>query len=54
MGYYFVDDMYHVWSTLVKTIWKPNDKKEVGFAKGQDAYRKDIERAFGVCFKVGL
>jgi hypothetical protein len=32
----------------VKTISKPNDKKEVVYAKAQEACRKDIEIPFGV------
>jgi hypothetical protein len=37
----------------VKTISNPQNKKEAEFAKMQEACRKDIERAFGVCKLTG-
>ena len=48
IGYYFVDGIYSQWSTFVKTIPRPLGAKRKVFAKAQEAYRKDVERAFGV------
>ncbi|XP_050248607.1 uncharacterized protein LOC126695849 [Quercus robur] len=48
MGYYLADDIYLQWSTFVKTIPRPLGAKRKLFAKAQEAYRKDVERAFGV------
>ena len=47
-GYYLADGIYPAWSTFVKTISNPCNRKESEFAKQQEACRKDIERAFGV------
>jgi hypothetical protein len=49
MGYYHEDSIYLEWATLVKIIRNPEDRAEVEFPKSQEAARKDIERAFGVC-----
>ena len=46
MRYYLADDIYPQWSTLVKTIPRPLGAKRKLFAKVQEAYRKDVERAF--------
>ncbi|XP_065616857.1 uncharacterized protein LOC111991628 [Quercus suber] len=48
MGYYLADGTYPQWSTFVKTIPRPLRVKRKLFAKAQEAYRKDVERAFGV------
>ncbi|XP_050246615.1 uncharacterized protein LOC126717008 isoform X1 [Quercus robur] len=48
MGYYLADGIYPKWSTFVKTIPSPRGHKNKLFAKAQEAYRKDVERAFGV------
>ena len=48
MRYYLADDIYPKWSTVVKTIPEPLGAKRKLFAKTQEAYRKDVERAFGV------
>ncbi|XP_030969673.1 uncharacterized protein LOC115989949 [Quercus lobata] len=48
MGYYLADGIYPKWSTFVKTILSPRGHKNKLFAKAQEAYRKDVERAFGV------
>lgn len=48
VGYYLTDGIYPKWSTLVQTISHPTDQKEMYFVKQQEAYRKDVERAFGV------
>ncbi|KAK9983643.1 hypothetical protein SO802_033168 [Lithocarpus litseifolius] len=46
--YYLPDGIYPKWSTFVKTIPSPLGDKRKLFAKTQQAYRKDVERAFGV------
>ena len=48
MGYYLADGIYLKWSTFVKTIPSPQGHKNKLFAKAQEAYRKNVERAFGV------
>jgi hypothetical protein len=47
-GYYIADDIYHQWSTLVKTIPNPQGEKRQRFAQMQESARKDVKRAFGV------
>ncbi|KAM2357592.1 hypothetical protein ACFX1X_006547 [Malus domestica] len=48
MGYYLADDIYPKWATLVQAIPNPrNDAKKL-FTLHQEAYRKDVERAFGI------
>ena len=48
MGYYLADDIYPKWATLVQTIPNPrNDAKKL-FILHQEAYRKDVERAFSI------
>ncbi|KAK1644625.1 hypothetical protein QYE76_062430 [Lolium multiflorum] len=46
--YYLADDIYPDWATLVKTVRNPNSEKTRKFAKMQKAYRKYVERGFGV------
>jgi hypothetical protein len=46
--YYLADDIYHEWSTLVKTICGPIEEKNKRFVKQQEACRKDVEQSFGV------
>ena len=48
MGYYLADGIYPKWSTFVKTILAPQGEKGKLFAKAQEAYRKDVERAVRV------
>ncbi|XP_050253758.1 uncharacterized protein LOC126699825 [Quercus robur] len=48
MGYYHADGIYPQWSTFVKTIPRPLGAERKLFAKAQEAYRKAVERAFGV------
>ncbi|XP_059669180.1 uncharacterized protein LOC132314321 [Cornus florida] len=48
MGYYLSDSIYPKWATLMQTIPHPTTVKEKLFAHIQEAYRKDVERAFGV------
>ena len=48
MGYYLANGIYQKWATFVKTILAPQGQKYKLFAAAQEAYRKDVERAFGV------
>ena len=48
MRYYLVDGIYPKWLTFVKKIPFPFGQKRILFAKAQEAYRKDVEYAFGV------
>ena len=48
MGYYLADGIYPKWATFVKTISAPQGQKYKLFAAAQEAYRKDVEHAFGV------
>ena len=48
MGYYLVDGIYPKWATLVQEIANPADDTERWFTLHQEAYRKDVERAFGI------
>ncbi|WVZ63947.1 hypothetical protein U9M48_013537 [Paspalum notatum var. saurae] len=48
MGYYLADGIYPDWATLVKGVPAPMSDKEKLFIDMQSAYRKDVERAFGV------
>lgn len=48
LGYYLADGIYPRWATFVKTIPRPTRPKEIEFAKAQEAYRKDVERCFGI------
>ncbi|KAL5722607.1 hypothetical protein ACHQM5_006110 [Ranunculus cassubicifolius] len=48
VGYYLADGIYPKWSTLVQTIPVTADQKEKYYVTKQEAYRKDVERAFGV------
>ena len=54
-GYYLADDIYPLWPVFVKTIRRPDQEKTRRFAQHQEAYQKDVERAFGVlqsCFPI--
>ena len=48
MTYYLADGIYPSYPTFVKSIRLPQSEPDKLFAKYQEAYRKDIERAFGV------
>ncbi|XP_024195882.1 uncharacterized protein LOC112199049 [Rosa chinensis] len=47
-GYYLADGIYPRWSTFVKTLSNPRTDEEKHFCKKQEAYRKDVERCFGI------
>lgn len=46
--YYLADGIYPNWAIFAKTISEGSTKKERNYARAQEAFRKDIERAFGV------
>ncbi|CAN1302794.1 Protein ALP1-like [Linum perenne] len=46
--YYLADGIYPPWATFVKTISNPTSQKKKLFTKYQEAYRKDVERAFDI------
>ncbi|XP_028058248.1 uncharacterized protein LOC114262094 [Camellia sinensis] len=48
MGYYLVDGIYPHCTTIMKTISQPQGLKRQLFARIQEAFRRDIKRAFGV------
>ncbi|KAM1197291.1 hypothetical protein FF1_008889 [Malus domestica] len=48
MGYYLADDIYPKWATLVQAIPNPRNDAEKLFTLHQEAYQKDVERAFGI------
>jgi hypothetical protein len=48
MGYYLADGIYPDWATLIKGVPSPVTEKQKLFTLKQSAYRKDVERAFGV------
>ena len=48
MRYYLADDIYPKWATLVQAIPNPRNDAEKLFTLHQEAYRKDVERAFGI------
>ncbi|KAK9986092.1 hypothetical protein SO802_031043 [Lithocarpus litseifolius] len=53
--YYLADGIYLKWATFVKTIPTPQGQKRKLFTAAQEAYRKDVARAFGVlqaCFAI--
>ncbi|XP_074342466.1 uncharacterized protein LOC141680032 [Apium graveolens] len=47
-AYYFADGIYPRYSTFVKTISNPATQSKKLFVKKQEAYRKDVERCFGI------
>ncbi|XP_028122122.1 uncharacterized protein LOC114319309 [Camellia sinensis] len=48
MGYYLVDGIYPCWAMIMKTISQHQGTKRQLFARMHEAFRKDVERAFGV------
>ncbi|KAI5342966.1 hypothetical protein L3X38_010842 [Prunus dulcis] len=49
LGYYLANGIYPRWATLVKMVSQlDTPKKKRPFAQKQEAYRKDVERAFGI------
>ncbi|XP_068336588.1 uncharacterized protein [Pyrus communis] len=48
MGYYLADGIYPKWATLVQAIANPMDDAQRWFTLHQEAYRKDVERVFGI------
>ncbi|XP_058779219.1 uncharacterized protein LOC131653155 [Vicia villosa] len=48
MAYYLADGIYPSYPTFVKSIRLPQSEPDKLFAKFQEGYRKDIERAFGM------
>jgi hypothetical protein len=46
--YYLADGIYPEWPVFVKTHRNPTEEKYSRFAKEEEAFRKDVERAFGV------
>ncbi|CAA7039289.1 unnamed protein product [Microthlaspi erraticum] len=48
LGYYLADGIYPAWATFIPTIKIPVNPKQKLFAKLQEAFWKDVERAFGV------
>ncbi|WOG86322.1 hypothetical protein DCAR_0205524 [Daucus carota subsp. sativus] len=48
MGYYLADGIYPKWAIIVQTIREPSDRKKAHFEKMQEAYRKNVEREFGI------
>ncbi|XP_004295932.1 PREDICTED: uncharacterized protein LOC101295213 [Fragaria vesca subsp. vesca] len=46
--YYLVDDIYPKWSAFVQAIKNPRTSQTKHFTRMQEAYRKDVERAFGI------
>ncbi|XP_061993999.1 uncharacterized protein LOC133711947 [Rosa rugosa] len=48
MGYYLADGFYPKWATLVQAIRRPQNEAEAYFTTKQEAFHKDVERAFGV------
>jgi len=48
MAYYLADGIYPSYPTFVKSIRLPRSEPDKLFAKYQERFWKDIERAFGV------
>jgi hypothetical protein len=48
LGYYLTDGIYPKYSMLIQSISQPHGIKKKYYAKMQEAYRKDVKRAFGV------
>ncbi|XP_068302726.1 uncharacterized protein [Pyrus communis] len=48
MRYYLADGIYPRWATLVQAIANPTNDTERWFTLHQEAYQKDVKRAFGI------
>ncbi|XP_068323228.1 uncharacterized protein [Pyrus communis] len=48
MRYYLVDGIYPKWTTFAQIISNPRNDAEKLFTLHQEAYGKDVERAFGI------
>lgn len=48
--YWVVDGIYPPYRIFLKTISKPSTKREKHFSRAQEAFRKGVERVFGVLF----
>ncbi|XP_004309380.1 PREDICTED: uncharacterized protein LOC101291587 [Fragaria vesca subsp. vesca] len=46
--YYLVDGIYPKWASFVQAIKNPRTSQTKYFTRMQEAYRKDVERAFGI------
>ncbi|XP_024164132.1 protein ALP1-like [Rosa chinensis] len=46
--YYLVDGRYPKWGSFVQAIRNPRSPQTQHFTRMQEAYRKDMERAFGI------
>ncbi|XP_004292560.1 PREDICTED: uncharacterized protein LOC101300695 [Fragaria vesca subsp. vesca] len=46
--YYLVDGIYPKWAGFVQAIKNPRTLQTKHFTRMQEAYRKDVERAFGI------
>nr|GEW34358.1 hypothetical protein [Tanacetum cinerariifolium] len=53
-GYYLADEIYPQWSSFVKSFSVANSEKNALFKRKQKSARKDIERAFGVCWELNV
>jgi hypothetical protein len=47
-GYYLTDGIYPKWATLIQAFSQPQNQKQQIFTRAHEAYRKDVERAFGI------
>ncbi|XP_008222871.1 PREDICTED: uncharacterized protein LOC103322723 [Prunus mume] len=48
LSYYLANGIYPHWATLVKTVSSPDNPKKRLFAQMQEAYKKNVEREFGI------
>ncbi|XP_008231608.1 PREDICTED: uncharacterized protein LOC103330778 [Prunus mume] len=46
--YYLADGIYPKWNTIVQSFSDPQGRQHQLFSMMQEAYRKDVERAFGI------
>nr|GEW34357.1 hypothetical protein [Tanacetum cinerariifolium] len=53
-GYYLADEIYPQWSSYVKSFSVANSENNALFKRKQKSARKDIERAFGVCWELNV